>query len=281
MIQTGRIMFKITKKQSIAPEVWRYSVQAPQIAAKRKAGNFVILRPTSNGERIPLTIVSSDLAQGTIDIIFQVVGATTYDLAQLEVNGIIEDITGPLGQSTHIEKYGKTVMVGGGVGIAPLLPIAQAFKEAGNTLISILGARSQEYLILEDELAPISDQLIIATDNGSKGQKGFVTDALKPLLESGSVDFVLSVGPVVMMKAVSELTLKYKVKTMVSLNPIMIDGTGMCGVCRCQVDGKTKFACVDGPEFDGHQVDFDNLNRRLRMYKAEEKERMERKKLHH
>ncbi|MCD4814257.1 sulfide/dihydroorotate dehydrogenase-like FAD/NAD-binding protein [bacterium] len=271
-------MFTITAKKQIAPQVWQYSVHAPEIASKRKAGNFVILRPTAESERIPLTIVDSDPLAGTIDIIFQVVGATTFDLAKLESNQSILDMTGPLGQATHIEKYGTCVMIGGGVGIAPLLPIAKAFQAAGNTLVGILGSRSKDYLILEEELRTVSQQLIITTDDGSQGEKALVTGPLKRLLDKGDVDFVLAVGPVVMMKAVAEITRPYQVKTMVSLNPIMIDGTGMCGVCRCQVDGKTRFACVDGPEFDGHTVDFDGLSRRLRMYQQEEKEKMEAKK---
>jgi len=273
------VTFVILAKKQIAPDVWRYTIKAPAIATKREPGNFIILRPTSVGERIPLTIVSSDTVAGSIDIIFQVVGATTWDLAQLKVGDTIQDVAGPLGHPTHIEKYGTTVMVGGGVGIAPLLPIAHGFKQAGNKLISILGARSQKYLILEEELSAISDKIIIVTDDGSKGKKGLVTDALKSLLDQGQINFVLAVGPVVMMKAVSELTRPYKIKTMVSLNPLMIDGTGMCGVCRCKVDGQTRFACVDGPEFDGHAVDFDNLSRRLSMYKAEEKRRMEAKQV--
>lgn len=258
----------------IAPDVWRFSVKAPEIAVKRKAGNFVILRPVAGSERIPLTIVSSDLDAQTIDIIFQVVGATTMDLARAEQ---IEDIVGPLGHPTHIENYGRVVVVGGGVGIAPVLPIAEALRKAGNHLTSILGARSKHLLILEDEMARLSDDLRVATDDGSHGQKGLVTDVLKPMLDAKSVDFVLAVGPVVMMKAVSELTRPYGVKTMVSLNPLMIDGTGMCGVCRCKVEGKTRFACVEGPEFDGHQVDFASLQRRLSMYKAQEKTRREAK----
>ncbi|MCK5241541.1 sulfide/dihydroorotate dehydrogenase-like FAD/NAD-binding protein [bacterium] len=265
-------MYEIISKRLIAPAVWRHTIKAPEIARKRQAGNFVIVRPITGSERIPLTIVSSDTQAETIDIIFQVVGATTMDLAEAKS---IQDIVGPLGHPTHIENYGRVVVVGGGVGIAPLLPIAQALKQAGSRLTAILGARSKDFLILEDDLAPISDELLIATDDGSQGQKGLVTNALKPLLDKKAVDFVLAIGPVVMMKAVSELTRSYGVKTMVSLNPLMIDGTGMCGVCRCKIDGQTKFACVDGPEFDGHQVDFDNLTRRLSMYHAEEKKRKE------
>jgi ferredoxin--NADP+ reductase len=268
-------MFQITSKTNLAPQVWRYSVEAPLIAQQRRAGNFVILRPTRHSERIPLTIVDSHDQDGTIDIIFQVVGATTMDLEQLGEKDSIEDIAGPLGHPTHIERYGRVAVVGGGVGIAPLLPIAKALKQVGNHLTAILGARSADYLILQDELKSISDNLLIATDDGSRGHKGLVTDVLKPLLDNKALDFVLAVGPVIMMKAVADLTRSYKIRTMASLNPLMIDGTGMCGVCRCKIDGHTKFACVDGPEFDAHQVDFDLLMRRLAMFKAEEKQKME------
>lgn len=270
-------MFTITNKKMLSPDVWRYSLLAPEIAHKRRAGHFIILRPVPGSERIPLTIVTSDLQQGTIDIIFQVVGATTWDLANLKAGEAVADLIGPLGHATHVEKYGTAAMVGGGVGIAPLLPIAQAFRQAGNRLITILGARNKDLLLLEDELSGISDRIILTTDDGSAGQKGLVTDALSPLLKAKAVDFVMAVGPVPMMKAVTELTRPFGVKTMVSLNPLMLDGTGMCGVCRCQVEGKTRFACVDGPEFDGHQVDFDNLRRRLNMYRDEERVRREAK----
>jgi ferredoxin--NADP+ reductase len=268
-------MFDLLTKHLIAPNVWRYSIRAPEIAVKRQAGHFVILRPAANSERIPLTIVASDPAAGTLDIIFQVVGATTRELAALPEGGAIHDIAGPLGHPTHIEKFGTAVMVGGGVGIAPLLPIAQAFKQKGNRVITILGGRSQDFLILENDLKPVSDELFIATDDGSRGQKGLVTDVLKTIISKEKIDIIVAIGPVVMMKAVAELTRPQGIKTMVSLNPLMIDGTGMCGVCRCKVAGKTKFACVDGPEFDGHQVDFDSLKRRLSMFKDEEKKRME------
>lgn len=273
-------MYEIFKKQTIAPQIWRYQLSAPGIAEKRQPGHFVILRPTRTSERIPLTIVDSDPTSGTIDIIFQVVGATTWELEQLRVHDQVHDIVGPLGQATHIENYGRVAVIGGGVGVAPLLPIAKGFKQAGNHLVSILGARSADYLILETELAAISDQMVIATDDGSKGQKGLVTTVLQPKLANHELDFVLAVGPIIMMKAVAALTKPYEIKTMVSLNPLMIDGTGMCGVCRCKIDGKTKFACVDGPEFDGHQVDFDLLHRRLNMYRQEEKKKMEIKQGH-
>jgi len=265
------LIFKIL----IAPQVWRYTLHAPGIAAKRKAGNFVIVRPTPDSERIPLTIVSANLQVGTIDIIFQVVGATTFRLSEIPAGGAIADVVGPLGHPTHLENYGTAVMVGGGVGIAPLLPIAQAFRSEGNRIITILGARSKDHLILESELTTVSDQLRIATNDGSYGRKGFVTDVLTEILASEKVHFVMAVGPVVMMHAVAEITRPFKIRTQVSLNPLMIDGTGMCGVCRCKIAGKTRFACVEGPEFDAHQVDFENLRRRLDMFKVQERQRME------
>lgn len=264
-------MVEITAKINLAPQVWRYTFKAPRLAAKRQAGNFLILRPKAESERVPLTIVDSDPLQGTVDIIFQVVGATTRELAQLQIGEAIHDVVGPLGHATPMERYGTVAIVGGGVGTAPLLPIARAFRQHGNRLLTILGARSREYLILEEELLQISEQLLITTDDGSKGFKGFVTQTLSALLAKETVDLVMAVGPVVMMKAVAELTRPLKIKTFVSLNPIMIDGTGMCGVCRCQVAGKSRLACVDGPEFDGHQVDFENLQRRLTMFREEEK----------
>ncbi|MEW6515900.1 MAG: sulfide/dihydroorotate dehydrogenase-like FAD/NAD-binding protein [candidate division FCPU426 bacterium] len=269
--------FNIINKNQLSPDVWRYTLSAPDIARKRRAGHFIILRPLADSERIPLTIVSSDQDQGTIDIIFQVVGATTRDLAGLRAGEPVKDLIGPLGHPTEIAKHGTVAMVGGGVGIAPLLPIAQAFRAAGNRLVTILGARARSLLILEQELASISDKVLLTTDDGSAGQKGLVTAALEPLLVAREIDFVMAVGPVPMMKAVADLTRGFGVKTMVSLNPLMLDGTGMCGVCRCQVAGKTRFACVEGPEFDAHQVDFDSLRRRLTMFREEEKARREAK----
>ena len=263
-------MFRVLARRLIAPEVWRATLSAPRIAARRRAGHFVIVRPTAASERIPLTIVAADPERGTIDIIFQVVGATTRELASVPEGGAVADVVGPLGRPTHIERYGRAAVVGGGVGIAPLLPIARALREAGNTLVAILGARTAEHLILEDELAPLSDRLLVATDDGSRGRQGLVTDVLREALAETSFDFVLAVGPVVMMAAVADLTRPLGIRTMASLNPLMIDGTGMCGVCRCNVGGETKLACVEGPEFDAHQVDFANLRRRLGMFREEE-----------
>lgn len=267
-------MYNLLAKTMLAPNIWQFTLSAPKIAIRRQPGNFIILRPTRNSERIPLTIVDSNPEQGSLEIIFQVVGATTAELAQMEVGAEIADVAGPLGQPTHVEKYGTVIMIGGGVGIAPLFPIARAFRDAGNKVISILGARSQNLLILEKEIASISDHFVVATDDGSRGRKGLVTDVLQELIaEEPKIDFVMAIGPIVMMQAASEVTRKYGIKTMVSLNPLMIDGTGMCGGCRCKIEGKTKFACVDGPEFDGHQVDFNNLRRRLGMFKNEEQEK--------
>jgi ferredoxin--NADP+ reductase len=265
-------MFKIISTELIAENITRLSVQSKRIAKKRKPGQFVIVRVVAGAERIPLTVVDSDIERGTIDLIVQSVGKNTKAIAALKQNDHLLDVAGPLGNATHLEKYGTCVVIGGGVGIAPLFPIAKGLKEIGNSIISILGGRSSRHLILQKELAELSTECIVTTDDGSSGRKGLVTDALLDMIQSGKkIDFVFAVGPIVMMEAVCLLTKKYGIKTMVSLNPIMIDGTGMCGGCRCTVGGEVKFACVDGPEFDGHQVDFQNLKQRLRMFHAHEK----------
>ena len=268
-------MFKIVEKRMLEPHVGWFEIEAPRIAKKRQAGQFVILRVDDAGERIPLTIADSDPEKGTIVLICQSVGKTSTQLNQLQTGDVIQDIAGPLGQPSHLENFGTAVCVGGGVGIAVTYPIAKALKEHGNTVISILGARTKDLLILEHEMRQVSDDVLITTDDGSYGRKGLVTDALRQLIEERPVHFVLSIGPTIMMKFVSKLTQEYDIPTMVSLNPIMIDGTGMCGGCRVSVDGKTKFACVDGPEFDGHQVDFDLLMLRQRMYHDEEQHAQE------
>jgi ferredoxin--NADP+ reductase len=265
-------MFKIVEKRMLEPNVGWFRIEAPQIAKKRKPGQFVILRIDDTGERIPLTIADSDPEKGMIVLICQSVGKTSTQLNQLQTGDVIQDIAGPLGKPSHLENFGTAVCVGGGVGIAVAYPIAKALKENGNKVISILGARTKELLILENEMRGVSDEVRITTDDGSYGTKGFVTDALKKLIDEQQVDFVLAIGPTIMMKAVSNLTKALKIKTMVSLNPIMIDGTGMCGGCRVSVDGRTRFVCVDGPEFDAHQVDFDLLMLRQRMYVDEEKQ---------
>ena len=255
-----------------APAIKEFVVEAPWIAEKHKAGQFVILRVSENGERIPLTISNKNLEKGTINILFQEVGKTTMTLGKLNVGDNIFDLAGPLGKPTHIEKFGTVVCIGGGIGVAPVHPIAQALKYAGNLVISILGARTKEILIYEDLMKKCSDEVRITTDDGSYGRHGFVTDELKSMIESGmKIDLVVTIGPAIMMKMVCKVTEPHKILTFASLNTIMVDGTGMCGACRVTVGGKTKFVCVDGPEFDGHQVNFDEMMARLRQYVDEEK----------
>lgn len=264
-------MFKITKKKILAQSIKLIEVLAPEIAAKGQAGQFIILRIDENGERIPLTLADFDRQQGTITLIYQEVGRTTLELGRLEPGDFILDLVGPLGKSSEIEKYGTVVCVGGGVGVAPIYPITRALADADNHIISIIGARSNNHLILADEMEKVSEKLYIATDDGTTGHKGFVTDILKGIIDSEiQIDLVLAIGPMVMMKAVSELTRPYDIKTVVSLNPIMVDGTGMCGACRVAVGQETKFACVDGPEFDGHQVNWSVAQIRGRMFVEEE-----------
>jgi len=266
-------MNEITAKQEIAANTYRYVIHHPKIARKRKAGQFVILRTHEGGERVPLTIVDSDPQAGGVTLIFQAVGHSTKELAELGIGDRLLDLAGPLGQPTHIQNFGTACVIGGGYGTAPVLPIAQALKDAGNRLLGIVGARTKDLVILEEELRGICERLEVATDDGSYGHHGFVTDVLQALLDAGEhLDFVLAVGPTPMMRAVSELTRKHGIRTMVSLNPIMVDGTGMCGGCRVEVGGATKFACVDGPEFDGHLVNFDLLMKRQATYKNEERE---------
>jgi ferredoxin--NADP+ reductase len=270
-------MNKIVLKQKLSENVFKMNVSAPLIASERKAGQFIILSLNDDyAERIPLTIADADVAEGTITLIFQTVGLTTKKLAKLNVGDNIDNLLGPLGRPTHIEKFGTVICVGGGIGVAPMHPIAQAMKQAGNRIISIIGARSKELVILENELKEISDELIICTDDGSYGRKALVTEPLKELCErTVPPDLVVAIGPPIMMKFCSETTRPFKVKTLVSLNTIMVDGTGMCGGCRVTVGGKTKFVCVDGPEFDGHLVDFDNMMKRLNSYKKIEKTKSE------
>jgi len=264
-------MHKILEKEQLAQEVFRIKFEAPLIAEERKAGQFLILQLDKKfGERIPLTIADADSREGSVTIIFQTVGKTTHNLADKRVGDSIENVLGPLGTPTEIEKKGTIVCVGGGIGVAPLHPIVEAFKEAGNKVITIMGARSRELLLLEEEMRRQSDELIICTDDGSYGRKALVTEPLKELCETGDIQQVVAIGPPVMMKFCAETTRPYGVSTMVSLNTIMVDGTGMCGGCRVSVGGATKFVCVDGPEFDGHQVDWDNMMRRQKSYKSQE-----------
>jgi len=264
-------MYEILRRQDMAEgTVVLNEISAPLIAKKAKPGQFVILKANETGERIPLTMADTDPKKGTITIIYQVVGKSTALFKSLQVGEAFQDIIGPLGQPTHIEKLGTVVCVGGGTGVAVMHPITRALKEAGNNVIAIIGARNKDLLILEDKMKAASSKLTVCTDDGSYGHHGFVTDILKETLEKEDVKLVVGIGPVPMMKFVCKMTEDYKVRTLVSLNAIMVDGTGMCGCCRVSVGGKTRFACVDGPEFDGHQVNFDELSQRLQAYKEEE-----------
>jgi ferredoxin/flavodoxin---NADP+ reductase len=270
-------MFKITDARFLAPDVKRFEIEAPRIARKRKAGQFVIVRLHEHGERIPLTIADSGLAAGTITLIVQGIGKTTQLMNSLATGDAILDVVGPLGEPSHVEYFGTVVVIGGGVGTAIAYPTAVAMKQAGNRVISILGARNVELLILEAEVRATSDELFVMTDDGSYGEKGFVTQKLQQLLDqSRIVNQVLAIGPIPMMKAVADATRPRGIKTIVSLNPIMVDGTGMCGGCRVMVGGTSKFACVDGPEFDAHEVDFQVLMQRNSLYKQQEKGALER-----
>jgi ferredoxin--NADP+ reductase len=269
-------MYEITEARFLADDVKLFKIKSPKIAEKRKAGQFVIIRIEENGERIPLTIADSDPDGGTVTIIVQGVGKTTKQLNLLNAGDTIKDIVGPLGMPSHIEKFGTAVSIGGGVGTAIAYPTAVALKQAGNHVISINGARNKDLVILEEEMKAVSDEAYITTDDGSYGHHGFVTDMLQKLIDDGTkIDFVLAIGPIPMMKAVSDVTKPHGIKTVVSLNPIMIDGTGMCGGCRVAVGGEVKFACVDGPEFDAHDVDFKNLIDRNRMYEEYEKKSLD------
>lgn len=265
-------MFKILKKQELSPGIFHYDIEAPRVAKKAQAGQFIVLRVDEDGERIPLTIADFDREAGTITLIFQVVGASTQMLAAKNEGDSIVDFAGPLGQPSEIhENMGTIVCIGGGIGVAPVYPIARAMHEAGNKVISIMGAKTKDILIFEDKMRAISDEVLIATDDGSYGVKGFVTTALQQLVDRGEkIDQVTAIGPGVMMRSVVEATRPLGIKTIVSLNPVMVDGTGMCGGCRVQVGDEMKFACVDGPEFDGHLVDFDSLMSRSWMFRPQE-----------
>jgi ferredoxin--NADP+ reductase len=265
-------MFKIVRRQEMTGgTVILNEIEAPLIARKARPGQFVILKANENGERIPLTMADSDPEKGTITIIYMVVGKSTALFRDLQVGDSYQDVIGPLGKATHLEKVGKVICVGGGTGVAVLHPITRALKEIGNDVTCIIGARTKDLLILEDEMKKASHDLRVCTDDGTYGHHGFVTQVMQEVLDAGGVKMVVAIGPVPMMKAVSKITKDYNVPTMVSLNPIMVDGTGMCGGCRVSVGGETKFACVDGPEFDGHQVDFDELMMRLQAYQEDER----------
>lgn len=259
-------MNKIISKEHFSEKVVKFEVEAPLIARSRRPGHFVIVRVGQGGERIPLTIADSDPDKGTIMLVVQSVGLSTSKINALEPGDSFTDIVGPLGQATHISKAGTVVCCGGGVGVAPLLPIVKAMKQAGNRVISILAARSADLIILQDQVAEWSDEVIVMTDDGSSGRKGLVTAGVESVIEREKVDQVVAIGPAIMMKFVALTTRKYDVPTMVSLNTIMVDGTGMCGACRVTVDGKTRFVCIDGPEFDAHKVDFDEMIMRLKSY---------------
>ncbi len=269
-------MFRILEARFLAPDVKLFRIEAPKIAAKRKAGQFVIVRVTGDGERIPLTIADSNAEEGWITLIVQGVGKTTKLLNTREAGDTIHDVAGPLGTPSHIEKFGTAVSIGGGVGTAIAWPTAVALKQAGNHVISIIGGRTREYVILEEEMRAVADEVYPCTDDGSYGFHGFVTQKLQELIDEGrQLDFVLAIGPIPMMKAVADVTRPHGIRTVVSLNPIMLDGTGMCGACRVTVGGKTFFACVDGPEFDGHQVDFDLLAKRNMTYREWEQRKLQ------
>lgn len=265
-------MYRILKKETVAPQVNAMELEAPYIARHHQAGNFVVLRINEKGERIPLTIADSDSKKGTITILFQKIGKTTEELGTLRAGKVIRDIAGPLGHPTPIKKYGHCVLVGGGIGSATLFPILKALKEKKNRVTVILGARTEELLIWQDRFREYADEILLTTDDGSSGRKGLVTEALKELIETSDIKIAIAVGPIRMMQAVSELTRPYGLKTLVSLNPVMVEGTGMCGACRVKVEGKTRFACIEGPEFDAHEVDFQELANRLGFYREEEEQ---------
>ncbi len=266
-------MNKIIDKQELCEKVYQFRIETPRLVKKARAGQFVILRQNDRGERVPMSIGGLDKENGILTVVIQEVGKTSASMNRMKVGDFFADVVGPLGIPSHIEKFGNCICIGGGVGIPPIYPIAQALKEAGNNVTTIIGARSKNLLIYEQELGGASNRLLISTDDGSYGTHGFVTTILQKLIDDGEkIDMIISIGPVPMMKAVVNTTREPKIKTYVSLNPIMVDGTGMCGACRVTVGGKTRFACVDGPDFDGHEVDFEEMTKRLKMYNQYEKE---------
>ena len=265
-------MNKIVDKEFFSANVVKLEIEAPLIAKARKAGHFVIVRVDEKGERIPLTIADSNVEKGTITLVVQKIGFSSSKLCALNVGDSVLDIVGPLGRATHIDKFGTVVCAGGGVGVAPMLPIIKAMKEAGNKVISVLAGRTKDLIILENEVRKYSDEVVIMTDDGSYGNKGLITAGVEGIINREKVDMCVTIGPAIMMKFVSLLTKKYEIPTVASLNTIMVDGTGMCGACRVTIDGVTKFVCVDGPEFDAHKVNFDEMMMRLSAYKPEEVE---------
>jgi ferredoxin--NADP+ reductase len=269
-------MYRIVRNEEIAEDTLLLEIEVPQIAKKVKAGNFVVLRTGEKGERIPMSVTDFDPEKGTITIVFKAFGKTTKDLSLLKAGESLKNVTGPLGDPTEIRHFGTVVCVGGGTGIASIYPVAREMKKAGNKVLSVMAARSRNFLIFEDELKDVSDEVHIATDDGSCGAKGFASDVLQKLIDTGlKIDRVITVGPPIMMKMVAKVTQPYGIKTIASLNPIMVDGTGMCGCCRVIVDGRVRFACVDGPEFDAHLVDFDNMMLRNNRFLEEERKAME------
>ena len=273
-------MNKIISKEYFSANVVKFTVDAPLIAKARRAGHFVIVRVGEKGERIPLTIADADISKGTITLVVQRMGVSSTKLCALEAGDYITDLVGPLGKATHIENFGTVVCACGGVGTAPMMPIVASLKKAGNKVITVIAARTKDLVILEEQMRENSDEVIVMTDDGSYGNKGLVTNGVEAVIQREKVDLCVTIGPAIMMKFVSLLTKKYEIPTVASLNTIMVDGTGMCGACRVTIGGKTKFVCVDGPEFDAHQVDFDEMLMRLGGYKDQEKEEMERKILH-
>ena len=269
-------MSKILEKEIFSKNVVKIVLDAPEIARSRKPGHFVIIKIGEKGERIPLTIASADEKKGTITLVVQQVGVTSSKLINMEVGDVITDVVGPLGEATHIEKVGTVLCAGGGVGVAPLLPIVEGFKKAGNRVITVLAARSKDLVILEEQMRKFSDEVVIMTDDGSYGKKGLVTAGMEEIIQREKVNLSVIIGPAIMMKFAALTTMKYNIETYASLNTIMVDGTGMCGACRVSVGGRTKFVCIDGPEFDAHQVDFDEMLSRLGAYKEQELEAYER-----
>jgi len=268
-------MNKIVDKKFFSENVVMLEIEAPLIAKTRRAGHFVIVKVGETGERIPLTIASSNLEKGTIKLVVQKMGVSSAKLCTLNIGDNVTDLVGPLGKATHIENFGTVVCAGGGVGVAPLLPIVEALKKAGNRVVTVLAARNKDLIILEEQMRAFSDEVIIMTDDGSSGKKGLVTNGVEEVIKREKVDLCVTIGPAVMMKFVALLTKKYNLPTIASLNTIMVDGTGMCGACRITVGGQTKFVCVDGPEFDAHQVNFDEMMMRLAAYRDTERARME------
>ena len=267
--------YKILSKKELCPNQYEITIEAPYVVRNAKAGQFIIFRAEENGERVPLTIADVDKEKGELTIVFMAVGYTTKKLAELEVGDELVDLVGPLGKPTHIEKYGTVVCIAGGYGAAPCYLIAKAFKDAGNKVYMIMGARTKDLIFWQDKMKNACTELYVTTDDGSLGIKGFGTTVLKEIMDREKVDYAIAVGPMPMMRAVAEITRGTGIKTEASMNPIMVDGTGMCGACRLTVGGETKFACVDGPDFDAHQIDFDEVINRTRIYKDEERKRSE------